>query len=312
MVRTFAVALALLASGAAHAEWPERPVQVIVPYAAGAATDVLARALIETMRERIGGNFAVVNRDGASSTLGAAQIAQAKPDGYTLGFTAIGPITIQPHLNRQITYRPGSFDAICQTFDLPFAIAVAPGSRFTSLQDIVAASRAEPGRLNYGVTGTATVPHLAMIGWQLASGLKFTDVPYRGETLILPALQNGDLDFAVVTPGFGHTQGLRMFATFTEKRIAEVENLPTLAEFGWNVVQTVPGGLLAPKGLDAALVARLETACEVAVKSERYGAIMKQTRQPQVYKGAADFAKEIAADFEAKGALIAQSGIKTQ
>lgn len=310
-MRKTAVLLLLLAADAAQAAWPERPVQVIVPYAPGAATDVLARALIETMREQVGANFIVVNRDGASATLGAAQIAQAKPDGYTLGFSAIGPITIQPHLNKQLVYRPDSFDAICQTFDLPFAIAVTQTSRFKSLHDIVAAARAAPGRLSYGVTGTATVPHLAMIGWQLASGLKFTDVPYRGETLALPALQNGDLDFAVVTPGFGHTQGLRLFATFTEKRIAEVEDVPTLGEFGWPVVQTVPGGLLAPAGLEKALIARLETACAAAVRSERYTAIMKQTRQPQVYKGAADFAQGIAADFAAKGALIAQGGIKS-
>jgi tripartite-type tricarboxylate transporter receptor subunit TctC len=304
--------LLLLVSAAAQAAWPERPVQVIVPYAPGAATDVLARALIETMREQLGANFIVVNRDGASATLGAAQIAQAKADGYTLGFTAIGPITIQPHLNKQLSYRPDSFDAICQTFDLPFAIAVTQNSRFKSLQDLVAAAKAAPGRLNYGVTGTATVPHLAMIGWQLVSGLKFTDVPYRGETLTLPPLQNGDLDFAVVTPGFGHSQGLRLFATFTEKRIAEVEGLPTLAEFGWPVVQTVPGGLLAPAGLDQALIARLEMACAAAVQSERYTAIMKRTRQPQVYKGAAEFAEEIAADFKAKGELIARGGIKSQ
>ena len=307
-----AVLLLLLTSGVAQAAWPERPVQVIVPYAAGAATDVLARALIETMRERVGANFVIVNRDGASATLGAAQIAQARADGYTLGFTAIGPITIQPHLNTQLTYRPNSFDAICQTFDLPFAIAVTPSSRFKSLQDLIAAARAEPGRLNYGVTGTATVPHLAMIGWQLASGLKFTDVPYRGETLALAPLQNGDLDFAVVTPGFGYTQGLRLFATFTEKRVTEVEDVPTLGEFGWPVVQTVPGGLLAPAGLDKALVARLESACEAAVRSERYTAIIKQTRQPQVYKGAAAFAQEIAADYAAKGDLIARGGFKTQ
>jgi tripartite-type tricarboxylate transporter receptor subunit TctC len=309
-MKKFAFALALMAAPASYAAWPEKPVQVIVPYAAGAATDVLGRALIETLREQFGANFVVVNRDGASATIGAAQIAQAKADGYTLGFTAIGPITIQPHLNPALTYRPDSFDAICQTFDLPFAIAVAPESRFKTLQDLVAAAKAEPGKLSYGVTGTATIPHLAMIGWQLASGLKFTDVPYRGETLILPPLKNGDLDFAVVTPGFGHTQGLRMFATFTEKRIAEVADLPALGEFGWPVVQTVPGGLVAPKGIDRDLVARLDKACEAAVRSERYATIMRQTRQPLVYRDAASFAREIAADFEAKGALIAQGGIK--
>jgi tripartite-type tricarboxylate transporter receptor subunit TctC len=306
-MRKLALAVALLAASAgAHAAWPDKPVQVIIPYAAGAATDVLGRALIETLREQLKANFVVVNRDGASATIGATQIAQAKADGYTLGFTAIGPITIQPHLNKGLTYRPESFDAICQTFDLPFAIAVTAESRFKSLPDLVAAAKARPGRINYGVTGTATVPHLAMIGCQLASGLKFTDVPYRGETLIMPPLKNGELDFAIVTPGFGHAQGLRMFATFTEKRIVEVPDLPTLAEFGWPVVQTVPGGLVAPKGMDRAVVARLESACEAAVKSERYAIIMRETRQPLVYRNAAEFAREIALDFEAKGALIAR------
>ena len=310
MGRLLAFAAALLAAVNAQAAWPDKPVQVIIPYAAGAATDVLGRALIETLREQVGANFVVVNRDGASATIGAGQIAQAKPDGYTLGFTAIGPITIQPHLNKGLTYRPDSFDAICQTFDLPFAIAVRPESRFNSLQELVAAAKARPGRLNYGVTGTATVPHLAMIGWQFAAGLKFTDVPYRGETLILPPLLNGELDFAVVTPGFGELQGLRMFASFTENGIAEVPDLPTLAEFGWPVVQTVPGGLVAPKGLDRAIVARLETGCEAAVKSERYAGIMKKARQPQAYRGAAEFGREIASDYEAKGALLTRSGLK--
>ena len=283
---------------------------LIVPYAAGAATDILARALGETLREQLGEQVVVQNREGASSTIGAAAIAQAKPDGYTFGVTAIGPITIQPHLNPALPYRPESFDAVCQTFDLPFAVAVLPGSRFKSLSEIVDAAKAAPGKLSYGVTGTATIPHLAMIEWGLLSGLSFTDVPFKGEPAAIQSLRVGELDFAVVTPGSGFNNGLRMFATFTRERVPEVENLPTLAEFGWPVVQTVPGGLIAPKGIDRAVLERLERACANAVKSERYAKIMSTTRQPRVYLGGEAFTRAIAEDFQRKGELIRRANIK--
>jgi tripartite-type tricarboxylate transporter receptor subunit TctC len=303
---------AALATTSADAAWPERQLTVIVPYAPGSATDTLARALGETMREQLGEQLVIVNRDGASSTIGAAAIAQAKPDGYTFGFTAIGPITIQPHLNPALVYRPESFDAVCQTFDLPFAIGVLPDSRFKSLEDLVGAARAAPGKLSYGVTGTASIPHLAMIEWGILSGLQFTDVPFRGEPASIQALRSRDLDFAIVTPGSGFNNGLRLFATFTEKRIAEVENLPALGEFGWPVMQTVPGGLLAPKGVDKGVLQRLEQACAAAVASDRYTTIMKATRQPRVHAGGAEFARTIAEDFRRKGELIRKANIKPQ
>ena len=307
-----ALAALLIHATAAQAAWPERPITLVIPYAPGAATDILARALAETLREQLGEQVVPLNRDGASSTIGAAAIAQAKPDGYTFGFTAIGPITIQPHLNPALAYRPESFDAVCQTFDLPFAVAVLPDSRFKSLADIVKATKATPGKLSYGVTGTATIPHLAMMEWQLLSGLSFTDIPFRGEPAAIAALKGGELDFAVVTPGAGFNNGLKMFATFTRERVPEVENVPTLGELGWPVVQTVPGGLLAPKGVDRAVLGRLERACGEAFKSERYAAIIKTQRQPRVYAGSEAFARAIAEDFQRKGELIRKAGIKVQ
>jgi tripartite-type tricarboxylate transporter receptor subunit TctC len=302
--------LVLSVPAAAESAWPERPLTVIVPYAAGAATDILARALAETLREQLGEQVVILNREGASSTVGAAAIAQAKPDGYTFGFTAIGPITIQPHLNPALPYRPESFEAVCQTFDLPFTLAVVPESRFKSLGDIVEAAQAAPGKLSYGVTGTATIPHLAMIEWSLLSGLSFTDVPFKGEPAAIQSLRAGEINFAVVTPGAAFTNGLKMFATFTIARVPEVENVPTLGEFGWPVVQTVPGGLIAPRGVEKGVLQRLERACAAAVRSERYTGIMTTTRQPRVYRDSEAFGRAIAEDFRRKGELIRRANIK--
>ncbi len=298
--------------GSASAAWPERPVTLIVPFAAGAATDVVARVLAESLSERLGVNVVVTNRDGASATIGAAAIAQARPDGYTLGYSAIGPITIQPHLMAGLAFRPDSFEAICQTSELPFALAVKADAPWRTLGDVVAAAKAAPGRLRFGVTGTNTIPHLAVIELQLAAGIELVHIPYRGETGIATPLATGELELAVVTPGFGLRQGMRQLASFTAARVAETPDVPTAGEQGFKVVQTVPSGLLAPKGVEPAVLERLGRACAEAVKSERFQASLKGSAQPFAYADAAAFARAIAEDFAAKGALIQRAGIKPQ
>jgi tripartite-type tricarboxylate transporter receptor subunit TctC len=308
---TLALAGAVLGTPVAAQTYPDRPIQLIVPYAAGAATDLVARTLTETMARGLGQQFVVVNRDGASATIGAAAIAQARADGYTLGYTAIGPITIQPHLMSGLSFLPDSFQAICQTSELPFALAVKQDSPWKSLADIVAAAKREPDKLGFAVTGTNTIPHLAMIEFQLLAGIRLVHVAYRGESVFLGPVMAGEVPMAVVTIGFGLNQNLRLLGTFTEKRTAEAPDVPTFAELGHRVVQTVPSGLVAPKGIDARIVARLEAACAEAVRSERYAELSRTTRQPVAFRGAADFQKAIADDFIAKRELLQKAGMKT-
>jgi tripartite-type tricarboxylate transporter receptor subunit TctC len=308
-----ASALLLIASlGAARAAWPDRPITLVVPFAAGAATDIVARVLADSLAERLGASIVVTNRDGASATIGAAAIAQARPDGYTLGYSAIGPITIQPHLMAGLAFKPESFEPVCQTSELPFALAVKPDAPWRTLADLVAAAKAAPGRLRFGVTGTNTIPHLAIIELQLLAGIELSHIPYRGETGIATPLANNEIELAVVTPGFGLRQGMRQLASFTRARVAETPDVPTASEQGFAVVQTVPSGLLAPKGVEPAILERLGRACAEAVTAERFQTSLKNSAQPFAYADAPAFARAIADDFAAKGALIRRAGIKPQ
>lgn len=300
------VLVGALVSGPAKA-WPDRPIQWIVPYAAGAATDLLSRTLADAMSPLLGQPVVVVNKDGASATLGNAMVAQAKPDGYTLASTAIGPITIQPHLMKDLAYGVDSFTPICQTADLVFGAGVKPSSALKTVADLIAAVKSGK-RLSYGVTGVNTVPHLNVIEFRLKAGIDLQHAGYRGDAPIVQALEAGDVDIAVIGIGTLMAQNLRVLGVFAEKRIAEAPALATFAEQGFPIFQTVPLGLLGPKGLLDDIVAKLEAACAEAVKSPRYVELARTTRQTLIHRNGADFAKVIAADFKLKGELIRLGG----
>src|SRR5206468_9450470 len=146
----------------AQGAWPERPITLIVPFPAGGGVDLVARPFAERFSERLGKPVVVVNRDGASGTIGTAAVAAAKPDGYTLAFTASGPLTIQPHVIPTLAYKPDNLQPLCQVFASQYVFAVRSDSAFKSLDDFVNAVKAQPGRLTYGFGGVATSPHLAM------------------------------------------------------------------------------------------------------------------------------------------------------
>lgn len=296
----------VLASGAAGA-WPDRPIQWIVPAPPGAVVDTLARTLADSMGPILGQPIVVLNKDGASGTLGNALVAQAKPDGYTIAFSAIGPITIQPHLIKDIAFKVDSFAPICQTVDLAFGVGVKPESPLRNVADLVAAAKSGK-HMSFGVAGTNTVPHLDIIEFRLKAGINLQHAPYRGDAPVLQAIQAGEIDMAVVGVGSLISQGLRVLGIFADQRLPDAPDVPTFAEQGFAVSQTVAAGLIGPKGLPTEVFAKLQAACAEAAKSPRYVELAKSTRQTLVFRNGADFAKAIAADFVLKGDLIRQGG----
>src|SRR4051794_611415 len=165
LFRHLSLALAgCLLSGcaAAQAAWPERPIQLIVPFPAGGGVDVIARPFAERFGELLHQPVVVVPRDGAAGTIGMGVVAAAKPDGYMLAFSPSGPITIQPHVIPSLAYKADSLQPVCQLFASEYVLAVRADSPYKSLDDLVKAARAQPGKLTYGFGGVATSPHLAI------------------------------------------------------------------------------------------------------------------------------------------------------
>lgn len=314
--RVSSIALTLvmaLASAAAapQAAWPERPIQLIVPFPAGGGVDVIARPFAEQLSTLLGQPVVVLPKDGASGTIGMAAVASAKPDGYTLAFTPNGPITIQPHVIPTLSYKFDGVVPLCQVFAVQYVLAVKPDSPFRTLADLVSAAKAKPGAVKYGYGGVATNPHLAMSQLVLTSGMDVLAVPYRGDPQAILALKAGDIDAAAMNIGGAKAQGFRMLVTFADARQPEIADVPTLKESGYPVVSSAFGGLFAPKGIAPDVARKIDGACRTIVEDERYRQTLRQAFQEPVYRSGAEFAQVLSNDLAVKGDVVRRAGIRS-
>ena len=304
-------AFALCGFALAQPAWPDHPITLIVPFPAGGGVDVIARPFAERFGELLHQPVVVIARDGASGTIGMAAVASAKPDGYTLAFSPSGPITIQPHIIPTLAYKPENLVPLCQVFASEYVLAVRGDSPYRTLDDFVKAAKAQPGKLTYGFGGVATSPHLAIVQFANAASLDMLGVPFRGDPAAILALRAGDIDSATLNIGLAKAQGFRALATFAEKRQQEYPDTPTMKEVGYPVVSTAYGGLVAPKGIPADVVKKIEAACETAAHDERFMSAVRQSSQEPIYRNSAEFARVLAEDTVVKRDVIKKAGIKS-
>jgi tripartite-type tricarboxylate transporter receptor subunit TctC len=293
--------------------WPARPIEMIIPYAAGGGVDIIGRSVAAAMSDELGQKVVVVNRDGAGGTLGFNALAAAPPDGHTLVAGPSTPITSAPYLVKGIRYRPESFDYICQVFENVFSIAVPAHSKFKSAKDLLAAATAYPGKLTYGHAGIGQVPHLSVENLADSLKLKFQGVPFRGDSAMLPVLLKGDLDFGAAAVSSIQGQDIRALAVFADERHPAAPDVPTAKELG--VLRSVPpgfNGVYAPTGLSAAVRASLERACSNAVRGEAVRQATTRTGQIISYLDGAEFYARTVADHQFKGELIRRLGLQTE
>jgi len=294
----------------AQPTWPERPIQLIVPFPAGGGVDVIARPFAELFGELLHQPIVVIPRDGAAGTIGAGVVAAAKPDGYTLAFTPNGPITVQPHVIPTLSYKVDSLQPLCQIFAVQYVLAVRADSPYKSLADLFAAAKAQPGKVSYGFGGVATAPHLAISQLTIAANVDMLSVPFRGDPPAILAMKSGDIDAAMLNIGGAKAQGFRMLATFADVRQPEIADVPTVRELGYPMSSFAFGGLFAPKGLPAEIARKIDLACEKVVGDERYQKAVRQAFQQPIYRNSADFARIVADDYAIKGDVVKRAGIK--
>ena len=311
----FAVAVlsALLVHDANAQKWPSRPIDMIIPFPAGGGVDVIGRSVATALSAQLGQQVVVNNRDGAAGTIGFNGLAAATADGHTIGFGPTTPIANAPYLVRGVRYQVDSFDYVCQIFENVFTIAVAPQSKFKSVQELITAARESPGKLSYGHAGTGTIPHLAMENFADALKLKVQAVPFRGDSPILPTLLKGDIDFSASAISSIHGQNFRPLLVFWEKRHPAYPDVPTAREMG-AATDVPPGhnGLYAPKGLPSAIKTSLETNCADAIKSNVVSQMISNTGQTFRYLSGAEFQAQTVADHKFKGELISRLGLAVQ
>ena len=296
----------------AQERYPDKPVQLVVPYSAGGGVDVMGRAFAIELGRVLSAQFVVVNRDGAGGTIGFAQLASARPDGMTLAFSPASPMTNSPHMVKGLSYQFESIVPVCQVFENVFTVAVPPQSPIRTLAELVAAARAAPGTLRYGHSGLGSIPHLSMAALAGAAGVTMVQVPYRGDGQLVPQLVSGELDFGVPAISSIGGRGLRVLAVFSDKRHPGEPGVPTVTELGFPYIPPGLNGLYAPRGTPARILDTLEAGCEQATRSDAFRAQAQRLAQPVVFLRGADFTKRLAADYEQKGRLIRELGLRQE
>jgi tripartite-type tricarboxylate transporter receptor subunit TctC len=303
-------ALPFAAAGAARAQakFPDRPIRLIIPWAAGGPADAGFRILAQSVSKKLGQQVIVDNKAGASGIMGAMALQEAKPDGYTISQMHMSVLR-QPLLNKQLTYNPISdLTYILQITGFIMGVVVKADAPWKTLPELLAYAKANPGKLNWGTLGIGSTQHLAMERVGIAQGgLNWTHAPYRGTADTLRALLGGEIDFASESSGWApmvQAGQLRLLAVFTAERAKRFPDVPTVKELGIDVVIDSPGGLIGPKGMDAAVVAVLADAFRAAAQEPEHLKFLENMDQPLILLDGPAYKAAMAKTYEEEKELL--------
>jgi len=290
--------------------FPDKPVTIIVPFGAGGGTDITTRTLAAEMAKALGGDIIVKNTAGAGGTIGTAEVARSKKDGYTIGMMPVGPMTTQPHL-RKLPYSPDSFDYICQAYSAPSSLVVRKDSKFNNLNDMITYAKANPGKLNFGIQAVGSIPHVAGLGILDATGIKYEFIPFKGSAPTFKAMLDGTVDMFVAHISFltKNADQVKSIAMLMDHRVDTAKDLPTAKDQGIELNFPIWGGLVAPKGLPADVRQQLESACEVGMKSAGFSARMNKLRMPVTFLGGSDYKAFVMSEFAKNEKLLRKAGL---
>jgi tripartite-type tricarboxylate transporter receptor subunit TctC len=271
-------------------QFPDRPIRIIVPVGAGGGTDVFARALADTASSALGQPVVVENRPGASGTIGVQQVINASPDGYTIGFVWNSPLTAAPH-STNARYTPDDYVAMFDIGYSAYTLCAQPSFPANSLKEMIEEVRARPNTYTWGNEGAGGTLHLGVDRVLQTLGLKMTVVPFQGGSQSLNALLGGHISFyggsVVVGMGAIRAKTMKCLLLTTAEDNPEVPGASGLASIGLaDHAVTIWWGMIAPKGIPAERMERLQTAFQDALQSERmHGILVAQGATPRMRTG---------------------------
>jgi tripartite-type tricarboxylate transporter receptor subunit TctC len=262
--RTAALAMALAAFGPAAfaADWPSRPISMIVPFPAGGSADAVARLIAQRLGDKLGKSVVVDNRAGAGGNLGTDAVARAQPDGYTISLSTSGPLANNKFLYKNMSFDPlKDLTPIAAVGEIPMGVAVNPGVKADTLKALLDLAREKPGKISVGNPGTGTIGHLTTELIRMQAKVDVLTVPYKGDAPAITDAIGGTLD-AVVMPITAlipqlQTGKLKGLAVTSRQRFAGLPDVPTAAEQGLDTQATVWFAVVGPRNLPPAIVSRL-------------------------------------------------------
>jgi tripartite-type tricarboxylate transporter receptor subunit TctC len=318
-------ALALLAGALAspalaqsEANWPDRPVRIVVPFPAGASTDIITRQIAQKFSSRFGQQFIVENRAGASGNLGVDAVAKAAPDGYTIGLITASTHGVSPAMGNKLPYDPiNDFKPISMIGGAPYVLVMYPGLPIKTIPDLIREAKAAPGKLTYGSAGLASLAHLASALFSTQSGIEMTHVPYKTSAQSVVDLITGRLDmqFATVGPTIESIRDgkLRAVATTGTARVSSLPDVPTMVEQGVKDYDvSLWMAYVAPAKTPDTITAKLNAAMtEILKEPDILESLQKQSFDPEPGP-AANVTTRVREEIERWRTLIAKTGIKSE
>jgi tripartite-type tricarboxylate transporter receptor subunit TctC len=272
--------------------FPTRPITLIVPWPAGGATDVQMRALANAAEKHLGQRVIIENRSGASGTLGPIEMAEMKkPDGYTVAQIPVA--VFRAPFVRRTTFDPAKdLTYIIHLTGYTFGIVVKGDAPWKSFQELIADAKANPGKINYGTSGTGGTPHLTMEQIATHQGVKWTHIPFNGVAETVKALLGGHIHVGADGSGWAPQVSagqFRLLVTWGASRSKNWPNVPTLRDIGINIVATSPYGIAGPKGMDPKIVKILHDAFKKGLQEQPHLATLARLDQEPYYLDSKDY-----------------------
>ncbi|WPB85752.1 tripartite tricarboxylate transporter substrate binding protein [Sediminicoccus rosea] len=307
-----AAMLALPAAAQSQGEaYPSRAVQLIIPFPPGGNTDLMARALQAELSKALGQQVVAVNRGGAAGAIGNAELARARPDGYTIGISPNNAITTQPFL-QNVTYTPESFRYLCLVYDNPQVLILGRNAPFRDFAGMIAHARSGREALVFGSPGVGSTQHILIAQLLRAAGVDGLNVPFTGAGPMSQAALAGQIMAFVEAASIPASTGLPVLAVLGTRRMAALPDVPSTGELGYPMAGTTYGGLIAPAGLPDAIAETIERACRTAVTSEGFRTIAERLNAVPSFQTGAEFRARFIAESQVNRALLADLGIQRQ
>jgi len=297
-MRLLTLLFCLLATGAAAQDYPNKPVRILVPYGPGGATDIIARIVAAKLTESLGQSFVVENRPGANGNIALEATAKAVPDGYTLLVGNVSTNAINETIYAsQLTICPSrDLIAVTKLVEIPHIVVASAALPANNIAELIALAKKEPGKINFASVGMGSYPHLDMEKFMKAAGVEFTHVPYKGGAgQAIPAMVGGEVQLAFFNMAslLPHIKSgrLKALAAIPTQRLAELPNVPTLAEQGYPGIGTNAWqGLFAPAATPKPVVDKLYAAVAAALRrADQREGLAKQMMSVELSKSPQEF-----------------------
>jgi tripartite-type tricarboxylate transporter receptor subunit TctC len=302
---------------AAAQAWPQKPIRMIVPFAAGGGTDFIARLAAKHLSDRLGQQIYVENRGGANGALGVQAVAQADPDGYTIGAISDTPMTVNPALYEKLPYQPlRDLIAVAPMVRYPSMLTAHPSVPIRNVAELIALAKAKPGTLSYGSGGIGNFSHLGLELLALQTGTKLLHVPYRGVGPATVALLAGDVQLMYnnAATALEHVRAGKM----TPLAIGDAQRLPALPDIP-TVAETVPGfemspwvGIFVPAKTPPEIIARLGKETAAFLQHPEVVSLFEKQQIVALTSTPDEFARKIKAEMDKWAHVIKAAGIKVE